>query len=319
MDQLAKAGSPKDILSGVLITSLICALSIYIPVFGFLCAVFIPLAVLFYRAKLGRRAGAAIPAAALAAMALLTGRIGFDMVFFVELMLLGFVLGELFEQRLAVEGTVLLACGAVAASLLGMLLLYSAFADKGVGALVSDYVADNLRLTVKLYEGMGVPGETVQVILESLDQIQYVLVRILPALVLVSTLVVAWGSILLARPLFAVGKLAFPDFGPLNQWKAPEVLVWGVIASAILLFIPVKGLKMLGINGLLILMTVYFFQGIGIAAYFFEKKRFPRLLRIFLYSLIGLQQVVVLVVIAFGFFDVWADFRKVAAGKKAES
>lgn len=319
VDQLAKRESPKDILRGVLITSLICGLSVHIPIFGFLCAVFIPLPVLFYRAKLGRKSGAVIPVATLAVMALLTGRVNFDIVFFVELMLLGFVLSELFEYNLSVEKTVVLTCGAVVAFLLAILIFSSLMAGKGLGALLADYVADNLRLTVKLYENMGVPQETVGVILNSLEQIQYVLVRIIPALVIMSTLFVSWASILLARPVFSAKNLFFPDFGPLNQWKAPEILVWGVIASAMLLFVPLKGLKMLGVNGLLIFMMVYFFQGIGIAAYFFEKKRFPRLLRIFLYSLIGLQQMVVLIVIAFGFFDVWVDFRKVAADKNAES
>jgi len=318
VDRLTKGDSSKDILLGVLLTSLICGLSIHIPVFGFLCAVFIPLPVIFYRAKLGRKIGALIPAATLVVMAMLAGRVNFDIILFVELMLLGFVMSELLEYNLSVEKTVAFTCGAVIAFLLAVLLSYSAMAGKGVGALLSEYVADNLRLTVRLYEGMGVPQETVGLILDSMEQIQYVLVRIIPALVVMSTLFVSWASLLMARPVFAAKKLFFPDFGPLNRWKAPEILVWGVIASALLLFVPVKGLKMLGINGLMVLMTVYFFQGIGIAAYFFEKKRFPRLLRIFLYSLIGLQQMVVLIVIAFGFFDVWVDFRKVAADKRAE-
>jgi uncharacterized protein YybS (DUF2232 family) len=318
VDQLSGGESTKDIVRGVLVTSLICALSIHIPVFGFLFAVLIPLPVMFYRTRLGRRSGALVPGATLLVMTLLAGQVNFDIVFFVELMLIGFVLSELFERNLPLENAVLLTCGAVAGFLLAVLFFYSTLAEKGMGTLLADYVADNLRLTVKLYEGMGVPRESVDAILNSLEQVQYVLVRIIPALVIMSTLFVSWVNILLARQVFTARKLFFPDFGPLNQWKAPELLVWGAIAGAVLLFVPLRGVKMLGLNVLLILMLVYFFQGIGIASYFFEQKRFPRLLRIFLYSLIALQQVVVLVVIAFGFFDVWVDFRKLAADKSAE-
>jgi len=57
-------------------------------------------------------------------------------------------------------------------------------------------------------------------------------------------------------------------------------------------------------------MTVYFFQGIAIISFFFEKKNFPKALRFFLYSLIALQQMALIVVIAFGFFDMWLNFRK---------
>ena len=69
-------------------------------------------------------------------------------------------------------------------------------------------------------------------------------------------------------------------------------------------------------NGLLILLTVYFFQGIAIVSYFFEKKRFPRLLRLLLYSLIAVQQILLLFVIGLGIFDMWLNFRKI--GSSAE-
>ena len=74
--------------------------------------------------------------------------------------------------------------------------------------------------------------------------------------------------------------------------------------------IPDKNFKIIGLNGLLILMTIYFFQGIAIASYFFEKKNFPRPLRFFLYTLIAIQQAVLLIVIGLGLFDMWADFRR---------
>jgi len=69
-------------------------------------------------------------------------------------------------------------------------------------------------------------------------------------------------------------------------------------------------IRLIALNGLLILMTLYFFQGIAIVSFYFEIKRFPRIIRIFLYTLIGIQQLVLLAVIGLGFFDLWANFRK---------
>jgi uncharacterized protein YybS (DUF2232 family) len=57
-------------------------------------------------------------------------------------------------------------------------------------------------------------------------------------------------------------------------------------------------------------MTVYFFQGIAIVSYYFNKKRFPKILRIFLYTLMALQQLILLAVIGLGFFDLWINFRR---------
>ena len=82
-----------------------------------------------------------------------------------------------------------------------------------------------------------------------------------------------------------------------------------------MLIIPEHTVKLFGINGLLILMTIYFFQGIAIISFYFEKKHFPRLLRIVLYSLIALQQIVLLIVVGLGFFDMWLNFRKLGVEK----
>jgi uncharacterized protein YybS (DUF2232 family) len=128
--------------------------------------------------------------------------------------------------------------------------------------------------------------------------------------VVASTLMVVWVSLLLARPVFQRYGLAFPDYGPLDHWKAPEPLVWAAIASGVLLLLPGFGLKMIGLNGLIVLMIVYFFQGIAVVAFYLRKKRVPRLVRVMLYFIVAVQQLVMLVVIGVGFFDTWFNFRK---------
>ena len=114
----------------------------------------------------------------------------------------------------------------------------------------------------------------------------------------------------MAKPILKRRSLFYPDFGPLQLWKAPELLVWGVIACALGLFIPITVVKVTGLNGLLTLMTIYFFQGIAIVSFYFEKKQFPRVVRFFLYALIALQQLILLAVIGLGFFDLWVNFRR---------
>ncbi|MBW2176623.1 MAG: DUF2232 domain-containing protein, partial [Deltaproteobacteria bacterium] len=59
----------------------------------------------------------------------------------------------------------------------------------------------------------------------------------------------------------------------------------------------------------------YFLQGIAVVSYYFEKKRFPRALRLFLYSLIALQQILLLLIIGLGLFDMWLNFRKLNSDK----
>jgi len=295
------------------------AVSVYMPIFGFFCSLFIPLPILFYRSKLGRKTGAIIPIAAGVIMMMVLGRFSIDLLFFFELMLLGFILSELMAIDLSVERTVLFACGAILASAILGLAFYSQIIQKGLTDVAAEYVTKNLQLTLLLYEGMGMSEENIQLIANSLEQIQYVLLRIIPALAIASTLFVAWTSLLISRPLLKSRDLYYPDFGPLNLWKPPEHLVWGVIGCGLVLLIPSGSVKLIGLNGLIMLMAVYFFTGIAIVSFYFERKRFPRLLRIFLYSLIALQQFVLILVIGLGFFDVWLNFRKVKSPNTKQS
>lgn len=305
----------KDIATGTVITLFIFAVTSYLPVLGLFCALFIPLPTLFYRSKLGRNTGVIIPAATLLVMGTVLGGVDVDLVFFLELLLLGFMLGEFLTMGLSVEKTVLYACTSVLVSGLLGLVVYSNASSTGITVLVSGYIAKNLELTMALYESMGVSEENLAQLSNSLEQIQYILVRIVPAMVIGSTLFVAWVNLLLARGVLTAKGIFFPYFGALNHWKAPDALVWLLIGCGGMLLLPGSSLKMVGLNGLLILLTVYFLQGIAVVSYYFEKKNFPRALRLFLYSLIALQQFLLLLIIGLGLFDMWLNFRKLDIDK----
>jgi uncharacterized protein YybS (DUF2232 family) len=300
----------KDIVNGVLITSLIFFISVFIPIIGFFGAFFIPLPILFYRLKLGRKNGALIPVISGSILYFVIGGMSADVLFFVELLLIGFMLGELIELNYSIDKIMLYATGTVLISGFIGLVFYSVLSGEGIHAIVSDYVTKNLDLTMVLYQNMGMSEENIHLIDRFLAELQPLIVQILPAMVTASTLFIAWTNILIARPVLKRRSLSYPDFGPLNMWKAPEYLVWGVIACGLALFLPGSAINAIGQNGLLILMTVYFFQGIAIVSFYFEKKRFPRFVRFFLYTLIAVQHLILLAVIGLGFFDMWVNFRK---------
>jgi uncharacterized protein YybS (DUF2232 family) len=310
MPRTVQGNIPKDIVSGIAITTLIFAISVYIPIIGFVCSLFIPLPILFYRSKLGRATGAIIPILTIIVIVAVLGGLSIDILFFVELLLLGFVLSELIERNLSIEKTMLYTCGSVIFIGIVGLFFYNNLSDKGFYALIAEYVSKNLILTLEIYENMGVSQESIHVISNSLENIEYVLIRIIPALVVASTLFVSWTNLLVAKPILKNHGFFYPSFGSLKHWKAPEFLVWGIIGCGLLLLMPEKTFRFFGLNGLLILLTIYFFQGIAIVSFYFEKKKFPRMLRVFLYSLIALQQVVLILIIGLGFFDMWLNFRK---------
>jgi len=305
----------KDIAIGIAITSILFAVSIKSPVLGFFCTFLVPLPTLFYRSKFGRKIGTAVPGFTIIALIIILGRFSFDVFFFIELLLIGFVLSELIELKLSIEKTFIYACTVVLCSSILFVLFYSNITGIQIGSLVSGYIVKNLELTLELYRNIGMPEENIHMISSSMESFQYVLIRIIPALVIALTLFIIWTSMMLAKPLLKTKNLFYPDFGLLNLWKAPEYLVWMAISCGILLLIPDKAVRLMGINGILILMTIYFFQGMAIVSFYFEKKQFPRLLRFFFYSLIAIQQVILLIVVILGFFDTWFNFRKLELKK----
>jgi len=310
----------KNIAAGVGFTCLIFAATLYIPIIGFISAVMIPLPVCYYRYKLGRSAGGLILAISCLVMTILAGGLSFDLALFAELLVLGFVLGEMLAEKASVEKTVLYPCLSVIGIGIVLTLLYSAFSQTGFIGIANLYVKQNLEMTLELYRQMSMPEETLQTLSRSLETIQYVLVRVIPGMAVMSTLFVTWVNLLMTRSLVRLRGLKIPDFGgSLTQWKSPEILVWVVIAGGVLLLIPVKSLKIIGLNIVIALIMIYFIQGISIVSFYFDKRKFPRILRGVLYGLIGVQQIFSMLVIGLGFFDLWIDFRKINKNEKLNS
>jgi uncharacterized protein YybS (DUF2232 family) len=301
----------KDVVVAIAITTLVAMAALYLRLLGPFVGLFFPLPILFYRAKLGRSSGLFILMAASLIVASLVGRHSLvTAAFLFELGLVGLILPELFEMNLSVEKTVGITAGVIITTGGLMLALYSFLSATSPWAVASNYLKHSAELAIAMYREMGASEEDIGVAAESVEGIVYIALRILPSIVIVTTLFLVWSNLLLARLLFQRRQLFYPDFGRLNHWKAPERFVWVAIGSGILLLFGRLGLRMIGINGLIVMMMIYFFQGIAIVSFYFEKKQFPRLLRVLLYGLMAMQQLLLVVVIFVGFFDMWIDFRR---------
>jgi uncharacterized protein YybS (DUF2232 family) len=308
----------REMLFGICITLALFAGASVVPVLGLIGIFVLPLPILVYRLKLGRARGAVIPAAAFAVMALMLGGGSLDLFLFLALLLLGFILGESLERNFSLEKTVVVACGGLTLAGLFILFFYSRMAGVGIPDIVSKYVADNLSLYQAAADKMGVSEETRQALSASVEWVKFYFVRVLPGVAISGMLFMAWITLLLARTVLKRLGLPYPNFGELVRWRAPEMLVWGVIGCGSLLLIPAAGLKLIGINGLMVVMQIYFFQGIAIVAFFFEKKRVPLVIRWGLYTLMSLQVFFLLMVIGLGFFDIWLNLRKLGADNGTE-
>lgn len=303
-------GLTKDIITGSAIVLSLCISAIYLPVIGFFSALLIPLPVLFYRLKLGRNNGAIIPAAAVGIAMILSGSGIFpQLFFFAGLALLGFSMAETAEKKHSIDRIILYSIGIVTVTGIFGLLFYSNIVNTQVYELISnsEYVTEKLDTMMQLFADMGMPPENAAGLY---DVVKATLIQLLPAQILTNMLIVSWLNLLIARSIL-VGRNLYPlDLGRLKLWRAPEHFIWGIIGCGAALMLPLHSLKIIALNGLIILLTVYFFQGIAIAFFFFEKKNFPMALRVVIVTIIAMQPLLWLVIVTAGIFDIWLNFRK---------
>jgi uncharacterized protein YybS (DUF2232 family) len=299
----------RDILSGILITCLLAAAGAFLPVVGTLCAVFIPAPIMGYRLKSGRRAAAAIAAGVLLIVGTAGG--GADLLFFGLLVFTGLLMGETTAAGLALERAVLVTAGASAAAGWAGLKVLAASAGIGAWELIHAAVRASLELTLAVYREIGIDEEQVRFLADSQAALERVLAGITPGLGVAALLLVIWVCLLCAPAILRRLGAAAPDYGALNRWRAPEPLVWAAIGAGVLLLVPEFTAKIAGLNVLVALMAIYFFQGIAIVAYYLERQRVPRAARGIVYALVFVQQLVLLAVIAAGFFDTWFNFRRI--------
>ena len=143
-----------------------------------------------------------------------------------------------------------------------------------------------------------------------MDRLARILVNIFPGAVIMGMIMVVWANFMVTRILLTRLGPRPPGMSDLTEWKAPEILVWVLIACGFAVF-PLTGtLQILALNAVMILGMIYFFQGLSILSFWLHRKGAPPLLRVAIFSLIAVQQYLALVLAAAGLFDIWFDFRK---------
>jgi uncharacterized protein YybS (DUF2232 family) len=174
-------------------------------------------------------------------------------------------------------------------------------------------LTQQLDSAVQMQEKMGLPQDSLTMLKEQAPQIVEMMLRLLPALLFLSFAFIVLINILYLGRRFADRRSEWFSLPYLREWKAPEPLVWGLIASGFLLFLPGVGLLgTVALNLLIVIGACYFAQGLAVIAYFFNKNNVPRFLRGLTYILIIFQQIFTLLVVGLGLFDLWGDFRRLS-------
>lgn len=201
--------------------------------------------------------------------------------------------------------------GAVLLSLAGLagLLLLAAGPDLGrVDQLVGDYVMQQAELVRQLYQQAELSADQRLELLQVVDQAAYFFRQTFPAIAVVGLGLIYLISLSLALT-WRVQTLLL--HGPLfTRLRVAESLIWLLILAGFALLLPQPQIKRLALNLLVVLLPLYFLQGLAIISHYLQKKGFSLVSRAFVYTLVVVFNPLPLLVTAMGVFDLWFDFRK---------
>lgn len=196
---------------------------------------------------------------------------------------------------------------------LGVLGLAGFAASSGQSAfdLVGSLVDKEIRQAVAMMEQFSTGADQTPAEVEAYRQVVAgmgeLMRRIYPGM-----LVVVGGALQLTT-LGLLAVLLRPRIlpGPVfARWRAPEQLIWALIAAGFAAMLGNGAVQTVALNLLVVLLPVYFLQGLAVFEYFFTRRGISWLWRGLSYLLLLLINPLPLIVTGVGVFDLWVDFRK---------
>jgi uncharacterized protein YybS (DUF2232 family) len=164
---------------------------------------------------------------------------------------------------------------------------------------------------ITVYRESGeLPPEALYALEQLITGVRELLPRILPGILGGTVLITVVLNMVISRVLLfklAPEKVCWP---PYSEWRLPDKAVWLLIFAFALLLFGKGGGGSVGVSLAFATGLLYFFQGAAVIIHALNRWNVPRVARLFMYVILGLQRYGILLVVVAGIVDTWADFRK---------
>jgi len=240
------------------------------------------------------------------------GAAGGALLYLIQFGLPAGVLAMLMTRGWGWDRAVLVAVGAMLASGVAGLIGQSAVQGMAplslVGVVIDQEINQASEVMKQVFSTADLPEPELAEISEALLQMSSFMRDVYAGLAIVVGMYMLLGQVLL---LSLLGRSHYTLPGkPFAQWKAPEPLIWLMILGGFGVFLADGLLRVVAMNVLVIVIPIYFLQGLAIIDSFFRRKAFTPLFRTIGYLLVLLVNPLPLMVACLGVFDLWIDFRK---------
>ena len=197
--------------------------------------------------------------------------------------------------------------GAVIATLL-MMLLTVAMTGVGLQGLVDQSIQAEVEQAMQLYRDSGLTESQLQEMQSVTNNLAAFIAESFYGLFLTAVLAVQVVCLLILqfvrRTYYQIAGVSF------DQWRLPQVMIWILIIAGFSLMVPVDVVANVGYSLLVVLLPLYFFQGMAVVNSFMKRKAYPPLVKGLIYALLLILNPLPIVVTSVGVFDLWVDFRR---------
>ena len=308
---MAESKPPPGILAPVIIFLGIIALTLAVPAVGLISSIFLPTPIILIFLANGRRAGW-ISAGLLFFILLALAGPNQAVVFLGEFAVMAIIMAESIKADLPFEKCI--AFSAMGAAVISLSLLLSVHVDGGKSA--SDFFQEQVKKSIEqtmesIEESVDEPAD-VKATLKFAEESSKKLALAYPAFLAVGTLLTAIINFFAVRFVWRrfYGATLFSS-GEISKWVLPDQFVWPLIFSGLVTFFASGGLEVFGLNLLILILVVYFLQGMAVVIDLLNRKNAPVFLRVIIFVIVFTQPLFMGILIGMGVFDLWVDFRKI--------
>jgi len=120
--------------------------------------------------------------------------------------------------------------------------------------------------------------------------------------------IVAGCNLALLKKTAAIFQLHL-NVGEFITFRNPDLLVWVLISAGFSLLLPTSLVTTPALNILLLVVLMYFVQGLAIISVLISRQSISGILRIGFYIMLVIQPYLAVLIAGIGLCDLWVDFR----------
>ncbi|WP_321370169.1 DUF2232 domain-containing protein [uncultured Desulfuromusa sp.] len=212
------------------------------------------------------------------------------------------------RQQIPWDRAVLYATVGSGAATTLMILLTVAVSGINVQALIDQMIQSEVDQAMQIYRDTGFSDSQLQNMQQVVDGLGEFIGKNFYGLYLASLLAIQSFCLLFLQRFkgrhYDITGISFA------QWRLPAGLIWLLIVAGFFLLLPMETVSLIGRNLLVVLLPLYFLQGMAVVNSFLRKKAYPPLVKGLIYFLLLILNPLPIIITCAGVFDLWIDFRR---------